>query len=145
MKFNLDPYTSVGPLRFDMSEDAVVSTVGRPLGVEKTSLGEVEYRYSGMSTRFSSTDGRLTEVAFLPEAELMVDDIDVFRDRRALEMLILKDGRPYEYVGFLIMLRLGMTLTGFHDADESQKAATVFSRGRWDQLKPQFTCYSRGR
>jgi len=61
------------------------------------------------------------------------------------EKLILKDGSPYEYVGFIIMLQLGMTLTGFHDADESQKAVTVFSPGRWDQLKPQFRSYSRAR
>lgn len=145
MKFYLDPYTAVGPLRFGMSEADVRSAVGQPLGVDKNSLGEVEYQYSELSIRFSLADGGLTEVGFLPESELLVDDIDVFRDRRAFEKLILKDGSPFEYVGFIVLLRLGLTLTGFHDADEAQKAATVFSRGRWDQLKPQLHGYSRSR
>ena len=42
--------------------------------------------------------------------------------------------------GFIVLLNLGITLTGFHDDDIYQRAVTVFARGRWDgqlsDLKP---------
>ncbi|EIJ45150.1 hypothetical protein GWL_45900 [Herbaspirillum sp. GW103] len=44
------------------------------------------------------------------------------------------DGNPYESVGFIVLLNLGITLTGFHDDDIYQRAVTVFTRGRWDDL-----------
>ncbi len=48
----------------------------------------------------------------------------------------------FEDLGFIISPALGMTLTGFHDRDPSQKAITVFERGLWDDAlagaKPPF-------
>ena len=40
-----------------------------------------------------------------------------------------------EYVGFIVFLGLGLTLTGFHDGNDSQRAVTAFARGRWDHLR----------
>ena len=48
--------------------------------------------------------------------------------------LVKEDRDPREYVGFLVLLSRGVTLTGFHD-DSDQKAITVFAQGRWDHLK----------
>jgi hypothetical protein len=36
-------------------------------------------------------------------------------------------------------------MTGFHDDDESQKAVTVFAKGRWDGMKAKFKKYSRAK
>lgn len=52
----------------------------------------------------------------------------------------MKDSDVYEFYGFLVFFGLGMTLTGFHDRLESDKAVTVFRRGNWDDKlsEPKF-------
>ena len=55
-----------------------------------------------------------------------------------LSQLLKEDSCPYEYVGFVVLLDVGITLTGFHDGDVSQRAVTAFRQGRWDHLKNKF-------
>ena len=47
--------------------------------------------------------------------------------------LLALDPAPVTTVGFWIYLRLGVTTTGYHDGDESQRAITAFppSRAEW--------------
>lgn len=42
------------------------------------------------------------------------------------------DPAPVTSVGFWIYLRIGVTTTGYHDDDESQRAITVFPPHRAD-------------
>jgi hypothetical protein len=42
-------------------------------------------------------------------------------------------------LGFLVFTRLGVTTTGYHDDDESQRALTIFPRGTWDLLLEKAT------
>jgi hypothetical protein len=63
---------------------------------------------------FSSTHRRLDVVR-----RLAADDPDV-----------------KETFSFLVFLRLGITLTGFHDGEESDLSVTVFKPGLWDERVP---------
>jgi hypothetical protein len=74
----------------------------------------------------------------VPGADVNLKGIDVFKDTDAFAKLIKEGRKPFEYMGFVILLDLGVTLTGFHDNDESQKALTAFARGRWDHLRDKF-------
>jgi hypothetical protein len=38
-------------------------------------------------------------------------------------------------LGFIVLLNLGITLTGFHDEATDERAVTVFTRDRWDSIK----------
>lgn len=67
-----------------------------------------------------------------------MDGLDLFREHEAFQKLLRKDSCPYEYFGFVILLDLGITLTGFHDEDEFQRSVTAFTHGRWDQSKGKF-------
>ena len=42
------------------------------------------------------------------------------------------DPDPLERVGFLVFTRIGITTTGYHDGDESQRAITVCPRDTYD-------------
>ena len=47
------------------------------------------------------------------------------------------DGNPKEFVGFIVLLTLGIAFTGFHDGEVSQIAVSLFAKGGYDELKPK--------
>ncbi len=49
-----------------------------------------------------------------------------------LAKIMTADPNPMHYLGFIVFLKVGITLTGFHDEDISQRALTLFERGAWD-------------
>lgn len=137
MNFVLNPYAEIGPLRFGMREQAVVDTIGRPQKAFTNRRGEPDFQYADFSIRLSTEERRLVEVGFYPSANFIVEGVDVFGDAGTLDKLLCLDSDVFEYHGFVVFFGLGLTLTGFHDGDESQKAATCFERGRWDHLKAE--------
>ena len=90
-------------------------------------------------------DDALVEIAFLKTAKVMLNGIDVFGDPGSFARIAELDDEVFEFYGFLVFFGLGITLTGFHDKDEAQKALTMFHRGRWDQFKgdPSFKRWGR--
>jgi hypothetical protein len=128
----IEPYVSVGSIKFGASYDEVVATLGEPRSVERNRLGETIIRYDRFGATISSHG--VVEVYFLPDTDVLLAGIDVFGDAAAFRSLCALDGEPKEFMGFIILLKLGVTLTGFHDGDASQQAITVFGKGRWDQL-----------
>ncbi|QNN46313.1 hypothetical protein H9L17_14260 [Thermomonas brevis] len=128
----IEPYVSAGSIKFGATYDEIVSDLGEPRSQEKSRLGETVVRYDGFGATVSSYG--VAEVYFLPDANVSILGIDLFNDPKAFRELCRLDGNPKEFMGFIILLKLGVTLTGFHDGDEAQKAITAFVRGRWDQL-----------
>ena len=136
----IEPYVSAGGLKFGATYDDVVSALGEPRSEEKSRLGEVVVRYDGMGASISSRG--VVEVYFLPDAYVSILGIDVFNDLKAFRELCRLDGNPKELLGFIILLKLGVTMTGFHDGDEAQRAVTAFESGRWDQLTGELQDYA---
>ncbi|CAG0936463.1 hypothetical protein TFLX_05338 [Thermoflexales bacterium] len=141
MRFDIVSYLSVGPIRFGINQEELAVLMGRPGWIGKDWLGETDYQYPDFSVRFAKEDHSLVEVGFSPSAKLFFEGIDIFNEHESLTKLLRRDGYPLEFMGFIILLEIGITLTGFHDSDESQKAVTVFAKGRWDELKPSLKPY----
>jgi hypothetical protein len=59
-------------------------------------------------------------------------------------MLRSYDPHPFEWVGFIIFLEIGIALTGYHDGDTAQRAMTIFPQGRWDAYRDQFSPFQSG-
>lgn len=140
--FTIIPYQSVDPIRFGMSAAELTQAVGQPIKIRKNPSGELNYQYPTFSVRLSAKEQTVVEVGLSSKTDVHFDDVDIFRSPTAFEDLIKKDGSPFEFVGFIILLKLGITLTGFHDNDPSQKAVGAFIKGRWDHLRPQFKEYA---
>lgn len=136
----INPYISAGRLNFGATYDDVVSDLGEPRSEEKSRLGETVVRYDRFGATISSHG--VVEVYFLPGANVSMLGIDVFNDPKAFRELCKLDGNPKEFMGFIILLKLGITMTGFHDGDEAQKAITAFESGRWDQLAGELQDYA---
>jgi hypothetical protein len=136
--FTLVPYVGARPITFDMSQFEVEGIVGPPASVETNDFGETEERRGPLTIRYSTQDLKVVEIAFLPQGRLFYQGVGLFQKADVITFLSQYD-RPFEIVGFVVFLELGITLTGFHDNDESQKAITVFREGRWDDCRGQLT------
>ncbi len=136
--FEIVSYVGPKPLLFGMTESQAENLVGRPLRVSLNNLGERNAQYASFSIRYSQQTGALLEVGFSNAAKVTFRGIELFREGDAFPKLLREDSCAYEYFGFVILLDLGITLTGFHDNDAAQRAITAFTRGRWDHLKSKF-------
>ena len=137
MTFEIVSYVGARPLLFGMTEDQVESAVGHPFKTGVNNRGERKSEYGVFSTTVSEGD-KLVEVGFSSDAEVLIHGMELFRQPEAFPKLLQEDSCPYEYVGFVILLDLGITLGGFHDNDPYQRAITAFARGRWDHFKNKF-------
>jgi hypothetical protein len=145
--FDIDPYIGVGKLKFGMTQDEVARILGKPDDLETDSEGEVrEFRNeNGLQTVYTESDRRLVEIGFSSNIKTLAFNntalftnkpLDVFR------MLLAADKQPYELLGFVVLLNLGITLTGFHDKAADERAVTVFTKGRWDSMKGKIKPYN---
>jgi hypothetical protein len=139
MRFVLSiPYVEVFPLKFGMSKDEAMAIMGWPDSRIITRNGELDLRYHTCSLRFSKDIEQLVEIGFFPSADILVDGINLFREPDYYRVLIDKDAGVLEYVGVLFFPYYGITLTGFHDSNASERTITAFVRGRMDHLIEKF-------
>jgi hypothetical protein len=137
--FEIISYVGAKPLLFGMTQDEVGKIiVENPRAQRFNDSGEFNVQYASFSIRYSVADSRLVEIGFSDSAKVLFGPIDVFQDPSAFSNLVRQDSCPYECFGFIVLLDLGVTLTGFHDNDPSQLSITAFIRGRWDFMKPRF-------
>ena len=135
LAFEVITYVGAKPLLFGMAQAHAESVVGLPLDSTLDHRSEHNARYETFSIRYLPKGGTLVEIGFSRFADVSFRGIDIFRDPEAFQKLLRYDSNPYEYFGFIVLLDLGIALTGFHDSDESQRALTAFAQGRWDHLK----------
>ena len=50
--------------------------------------------------------------------------------------------KAHEILGSLVLLDLGISMTGFHDGARERVAVAVFERGRWDRCKARMKIYT---
>lgn len=137
--FEIISYVGAKPLLFGMTERQVEAIVGPPVRITKDDdLGETEASYDAFNIQYSKQNKALVEIGFSKTARVTILGINPFTQKNGFRDLLRQDSCPYEYVGFIILLDLGITLTGFHDKDPSQLAITAFVRGRLDHLKSKF-------
>ncbi len=139
--FEILPYMGTRDLRFGMTSKEVEVIFGVPDSVSLNHLKQrVEFR-SFMNVGYSDgTVEIVSNIGFGRQMECVhIKDIYFFCDDESvvLNKLISEDGNPFLYLGFIVLLNLGMTLTGFHDADISQKSVALFERGAWDKRLPK--------
>ena len=136
--FEIISYVGVKPLLFGMTRSQVEALVGPPGILTKTFPGNANASYESFNIGYSKQDRKLIHIGFLPTAEVTIRGMNPFTQKSAFRNLVRQDSCPYEYVGFIILLDLGITLTGFHDNDPNQLAITAFARGGFDDMRNKF-------
>ena len=145
--FDILPYSGAGKISFGMTPQEVETIYGPADGVSLNHLKQrVEFR-SFMNVGYSTGPtegvshigfGRQMEGVQFKDANIFLDDED-----QVLKRLTSEDGNPFLYLGFVVLLNLGMTLAGFHDHDISQKSVALFPRGAWDKRLPKLKPFSQ--
>ena len=135
----ISPYAGVGPMRFGMSPTETVEHLGQPQAVSTNRSSETVQRYSTMLLTYDAEG--LAEVGIFPEGEARLGSLDPLT-REGLAALIAEDGEAQDVLGFVVLLNLGITVTGVHDDDHAQRAVTAFRRGRWDRLHASMKPFS---
>ena len=146
----LKPRIGVGDLKLGMSAEEIVAVMGEPRLKRKTTRGEDEFFYydnNDINVVIGSSGSGIVHIGINSSVSLSYHDKNIFSHPSLWLELIAEDGNPYEHLGFIVLLSLQITLTGFHDNDTSQKAITVFTKGTWDRFLPKlkpFNFESRG-
>jgi hypothetical protein len=141
MIITFQPYVGAGPILFGMSPEAAEHVLGQPLSKSSDSFGPPgeQIRFKDALLAFD-TDGRLFQVGFDSEfsGTLLYEGIDILRDPRAMDFLIERDGNPYIWVGFIMLLKLGLRLGGYHEMADEGRTISMFARGRYDTKVARF-------
>jgi hypothetical protein len=128
------PYQSVGEVVFGETKADCIRKLGLPQANGVNRDGVEELKYPQMVVRLDPIQKRVVEVTLLPYWNGTIEGIQVAWDRPFLSTLCLLDGEPRAVYGFIVLSRLGVAITGIHDADTAQLAMTVFPRGAFDEL-----------
>ena len=136
MKFEIRPFVGIGNAEFGMTPLEIEAVLGPSISETITNRGEREEIREYIAVRYDNRG--VVEFAFPSGADLTIDDVDLFGASGPVVVLMGYDPSPKECFGFLIFLKIGVTITGYHDGEESQRAITTFQRGRWDSMTEQF-------
>ncbi len=139
----LTSYFGVNSAKFGMSPAEIEGIFGVSDDISTDYLDQrVEFR-SFMNVGYTHGEEKANHFGFGRQMKgTKYDGIFLFTEdpKIVLRKLVAADGGPLLDLGFIIFLKLGLTLTGFHDNDESQKAVTLFERGTYDdslaEMKP---------
>lgn len=135
MRFAIEPYEGALPIRFGASETDVVQLLGEPDTRSTNFRGDRSFDYYPITVGFGKKDRKVMHIAFSPGVEVLFRGRNVF-EPGAFEELCRLNGAPMEGLGFVVLLNLGISLSGFHDTDdEAEKVVIVFARGEYDQVK----------
>lgn len=120
-----------------MTPEEVEAVLGAPERVRATRHGERDERRDSMAIRYGNDDGRVLEVEFYRGSSVLFEEIDLFAEPKAYELLLNMDGEPLQWVETTILLNIGIAMWNFDSTDEARTVG-VFRKGRWDPYLAKF-------
>ncbi len=142
--FDIDPYVGPLPVTFEMSSTDVENIIGPATKDRIRRSGHREEFRSFVNIRYALDDGKVEEVGFVPTPSLLFKGSRLFRVPDVIALLSQYDPTPYETLGAVLFLKLGISMTGFFDSDsEGDKAITVFRKGTWDGAMDRLVRFDR--
>jgi hypothetical protein len=142
MKFEIVSYVGALPLKLGMTEAEVARVIGLPGVKMKNRKDESDHDHGFCAVGYDKDTHRANFFGFRPPTEIAYEGMMIFDDPAALNTLMARDGQPFEFVGFILLLNLGISLSGFHDNDEAQRAINIFERGRFEKYRSQMKPYA---
>lgn len=140
--FTLEPHVGALPIRFGMSQNEVSRVLGPPKRVTTNFLEEREEQWDSVFIRYSGSGG-VIDLSLVPPATLHFHGNELLNAPDPIVVLLGSDPDPFEWVGSVIFLAIGVSLTGYHDGDHSERAITIFAPGRYDDYRSQLTPMKR--
>ena len=130
----INSYENINGIAFGCSVSHAINFFGQPTRQSKNSEKEVELHFPDFILRFDSTTGQFREISLLPKCDSAINGKLIVWDEKFLYWLASEDQNLVDALGFVISLKLGIAVSGFH-GDESQKAIHAFRYGDWDMFQ----------
>jgi hypothetical protein len=151
VRFDIQPYTGALPVAFGMRRAEVHKLLGSPessFPIWDGSGVSESYARSRYNVGYDNT-GVVNHIGFSPGAiELTIQGQPIWTPDEQPDpnpVLLALDPDPMEFVGFWFFVVIGVTTTGYHDDDRSQRAVTVFTRGSKAELLERATAADTSR
>jgi hypothetical protein len=152
--FEIVPYEGAGQLKFGASRQDVENVLGPPGSFHRTDypekmglspVYEAQYDSSNINLAYD-LDCKLNYICFSQhrtpfQGTVSFQGINIFVDDNAFLQLLEHDSEPFEWVGFIFLMKLGMRLEGFHTTSDSGLIVSLFERGRYDSKLTKFSPY----
>jgi hypothetical protein len=127
-------YESINNVAFGSDELSVLAALGSPQKRSVNREQEQELHFPGFVLRFDAQLKGLRECTLLPQCDGTINGISIIWTEQLLDWLATEDHQLRYWVGFIVSLKLGVMVSGFHDHDESQKAIHAFKKGDMDMF-----------
>ncbi len=140
--WNIDPYQSVGPLAFGMTQDEVASQLGAPRFKDYDRLLRNTTWYwedNGVQAVFAGREGGLVMVSLYSNIDgvsILGEPLDWNASDRMFERLRNADNRARSMAGVSVFFRFGVSVAGFGSPSNGEKSITAFAEGQWDEHDP---------
>ena len=142
--FTLFPYEGTQRIKFGMSPAEVEIELGPPDSIHINQVKQrVEFR-GGLTLGYSDDSVNLNHIGFgngMKNIEFKGISLFSSAPETVISQLEKFDSNPFQYLGFLIFLEIGLSLTGFHDGDSSQKGASMFVDGAWEKRREKMKLF----
>ena len=138
--FDIEPFVGALPVRFGMYRSEVHRLLGPPEGSHPNwdGSGTTDFWNESRVNVGYGTDQTVKHVGLGPggcELSLRGDPIWSLNDQPDPNPALLRlDPAPFETVGILVYLALGVSTSGYHDGDEAQLSLTASPAGTWENL-----------
>lgn len=144
--FEIYPLTGAGRLKFGMTPELVEHELGKPKRTTENYDKERVDIYSFMALGYLVETHALYHIGFGRRMTAVTyQGINLFQDDpdKVIDQLMHYDNAPYLDMGSIVFLKLGLTLSAFHDGSIEDKAITLFDKRPWNDLVGEMKRYYR--
>ncbi len=143
MSLEIYPAQGLGNLKFGMTISESQIALGQEL--DRTVRDDVtELYFENYLNLAFRNDGLYRIGATRYSKGITYKGIDIFaaEPSSVLKAMEAESGEAFEMYGFIVFLKLGLSLTGFHDDDAENKAVTISVLEEWQSLRDELTTVS---
>jgi len=138
MLYEIRTYEGLKACPFGTSQTSFLNTLGTPTLKRKNRSGETVFHYDGFIACFDKVTQEFREATFACDIPIQLNDSQVNWSSEGLKQLCVQDGNPLQVYGTIVLLHLGVSITGLSDDERELRALSAFRRGDWDKFKSDF-------
>jgi len=132
MQLNIMSYRGLDGLPFGATPDLFTTTLGLPRLQRKNRSGETVQHFNGFMICFESRTNQFRECTFVYETPVHLNGVAVNWSTAGLLGLCMQDSNPMQCGGVVVLMSLGIAISGIADDDLSERSLSAFRSGEWD-------------
>jgi len=133
--WDIVPYTRVGPLTFDISQDEARNILGKEqLSYFDKIENETTLYWQENAIQLTFDDQGLSNVSFYPYTENIFIEgklLDWNKTKPLFKRLLKDDPSARKGLGIFVLFKLGISVVDFDHHENDKKSMAIFRKGYW--------------